>query len=141
MPILREETSIYPDILLNELPRGPAPRRWSVLYTTARQEKAVARELLAHQIPFYLPLIKKTTVARGRRRTSFAPLFGGYVFLYGAEEERIRSLTTNRILQILSVDDPDQLVYDLRQIRQLIAANVPLTLESRMGPGPGVRVR
>ena len=141
LPLLGEETSIYPEHLLDEPPREPPPRRWFVLYTKARQEKAVARELVARQIPFYLPLIKKTTVPRGRRRTSFAPLFSSYVFLYGAEEERVRSLTTNRISRILSVDDPDQLVYDLRQIRQLIAANVPLTVESRIGPGQRVRVR
>jgi transcriptional antiterminator RfaH len=140
MPLLREETSIYPDGLLDEPPQEQ-PRRWFVLYTKARQEKALARDLVVHRVPFYLPLIKKTTAARGRRRTSFAPLFGGYVFLYGAEEERVRSLTTNRISRILSVDDPDQLVYDLRQIRQLIAANVPLTVESRIGPGQRVRVR
>jgi transcriptional antiterminator RfaH len=165
VPILREETSLYPDTLLDEAPAitptsqdGQAsvsceatepcpastampPRRWFVLYTKARQEKALARELLTYQIPFYLPLIKKTTLSRGRRRTSFAPLLGGYVFLYATEEERVRSLTTNRISRILPVDDGAQLVHDLRQIRRLISANVPLTVESRMGPGQKVRVR
>ncbi len=140
MPLLPAETSIYPECLLDEPPMAP-PRRWFVLYTKARQEKAVARDLLAHQVPFYLPLVKKTTVAHGRRRSSFAPLFGGYVFLYGNEEERVRSLTTNRISRVLPVADPDQLAYDLRQIRQLIAADVPLTVESRIGPGQRVRVR
>jgi transcription antitermination factor NusG len=53
----------------------------------------------------------------------------------------VRGLTTNRISRILPVDDADQLVHDLRQIRQLIAANVPLTVESRLRPGQRVRVR
>jgi transcriptional antiterminator RfaH len=141
VPILHEETSIYPDTLLDAVVEPAPPRSWFVLYTKARQEKALARELLAYRIPFYLPLVKKTTLVRNRRRTSFAPLFGGYVFLWATEEERVRSLTTNRISKILFVDGVEQLVRDLRQIRQLIAANVPLTIESRLAPGQRVRVR
>ena len=69
------------------------------------------------------------------------PLFGGYLFLFGAEEERVRCLTTNRISRVLAVEQPEQLVFDLRQFRQLIAANAPLTIESRLAPGRRVRVR
>jgi transcriptional antiterminator RfaH len=116
-------------------------RNWFVIHTKARQEKAIARELFAFQIPFYLPLVKKTTLMRGRRRSSFFPLFSGYVFLLATEEERVRSLTTNRISNLLPVKEPEQLVCDLRQVFQLIAANVPLTVESRMMPGQRVRIR
>ena len=141
MPILGEETSLFPATLLEQPPADVADRRWHALYTKPRQEKSLARELLKYRIPFYLPLVKKTGISRGRRRTSLAPLFGGYVFLFGAEEERVRSLTTNRILQVLPVEDADQLVFDLRQFQQLIAANAPLTIESRLSPGQWVRVR
>ncbi len=141
MPILREQTSIYPETLLDDLTAEPSDRRWWVLYTKARQEKAVSRDLLGYEIPFYLPLIKKESVSRGRRRSSFIPLFAGYVFLYGSEEERIRSLTTNRISRVLPVDDPELFLHDIRQFRQLIATDAPLTVESRLVPGDRVRVR
>ena len=141
MPILKEEPSMYPESLLDAAPDEAADRRWLALYTKARQEKALARELLKYRVPFYLPLVRKASVSRGRKRTSLVPLFGGYIFLYGSEEERVRGLTTNRVSRILTVEDPDQLVFDLRQLRQLIAANVPLTVESRLGPGQRVRVR
>ena len=141
MPILKEEPSMYPETLLDAAPSEVAGRRWLAIYTKARQEKSLARELLKYRIPFYLPLVGKTNIARGRKRTSLIPLFGGYVFLYGSEEERVRMLTTNRISRILTVEDPDQLVFDLRQLRQLIIAHVPLTVESRLGPGERVRVR
>jgi transcription antitermination factor NusG len=141
MPILKEEPNLYPETLLDEAPADVPGRRWLALYTKARQEKSLARELYKYGIPFYLPLVKKTSVSRGRRRTSLAPLFGGYVFLFGSEEERIKCLTTNRISRVLAVEDPDQLAFDLRQLRQLIAANAPLTVESRLGPGQQVRVR
>ncbi|OHB66723.1 MAG: hypothetical protein A2V70_08200 [Planctomycetes bacterium RBG_13_63_9] len=141
MPILREESTLFPETLLDELVCEPSERRWWVLYTRARQEKAVSRALLGYQIPFYLPLVKKTSVNRGRNYTSHVPLFSGYVFLYGSEEERVRSLTTNRISRTLAVDDATRFVHDLRQICQLIASNAPLTVESRLVPGNRVRVR
>lgn len=141
MPILKEEPSLYPETLLDTATEDTNDRHWLAVYTKARQEKSLARELLKYQIPFYLPLVQKTNVSRGRKRTSLVPLFGGYVFLFGSEEERLRALTTNRISRILVVEDADQLVFDLHQLRQLIAAGMPLTIESRMGPGQQVRVR
>ncbi len=141
MPILKEEPSMYPATLLDTPPTDAADRYWLVLHTKARQEKSLARELVKFGIPFYLPLVKKTSIVRGRKRTSFVPLFGGYIFLFGSAEERLRSLTTNRITSILAVEDQSQLASDLRQIRQLIASDAPLTVESRLGPGQQVRVR
>lgn len=141
MPILKEEPSMYPATLLDAPPIDAADRYWLVLHTKARQEKSLARELVKFGIPFYLPLVKKTSIVRGRKRTSFVPLFGGYIFLFGSAEERLRSLTTNRITSILAVEDQSQLASDLRQIRQLIASDAPLTVESRLGPGQQVRVR
>jgi transcription antitermination factor NusG len=141
MPILKEEPSMYPETLLDAASTELGNCRWLALYTKARQEKSLARELLKYRVPFYLPLVRKTNISRGRKRTSLVPLFAGYVFLCGAEEERLRALATNRVSRILTVEDPDQLLFDLRQLRQLIVANAPLTVESRLGPGERVRVR
>jgi len=141
MPILAEEPSLYPETLLDELVREPSPRLWWVLYTRARQEKALARDLLAYQIPFYLPLVKKTAVRRGRKTTSYIPLFASYVFLFSSDQERIRSLTTNRVSRVLATNDPDRLIHDLRQLRRLIESDAPLTVERRLLPGSRVRVR
>lgn len=136
-----DEPSLYPEDLLNG-PDGRRPdRQWRVIYTKSRQEKAVARGLLGQEISFYLPLVKKTTVYRRSRFTSRIPLFAGYVFMYGSEEERARSLTTNRISRILVVGDSDRLFDDLRRISKLIASDAPLTVESRLVPGDRVRVR
>ena len=141
MPILSEEPSLYPETLLDESADASSDRQWWVLYTKARQEKAVSRDLLSCQIPFYLPLVKKSSVSHGRQIASFNPLFAGYVFLFGSEKERVRCLMTNRISRVLAVDDPHLLVQDLRQFRQLIATDAPLTVESRLVPGDRVRVR
>lgn len=141
MPILGEEPNVHPESLLDLPPADVVGRRWMAAHTKPRQEKSLARELLKQHVPFYLPVVRKTAIMGGRRRTSMAPLFAGYVFLFAAEEERVRSLTTNRIVRTITVEDEDQFLFDLRQLRQLIAANAPLTIESRLGPGNRVRVR
>jgi transcriptional antiterminator RfaH len=121
--------------------RPDSPDRcWRVLYTKARQEKAVARELLGYEVPFYLPIIAKTSMCRGRKVRSHVPLFPGYVFLFGTEDERVCALTTNRISRVLSVHEPERLEHDLRQIARLIAMERPLTVESRLIAGDRVRV-
>ncbi|MGD0382159.1 MAG: transcription termination/antitermination NusG family protein [Thermoguttaceae bacterium] len=141
MPILKEEPCLFPETLLQDCIQDTSDRRWWVIYTKARQEKSFARELFAFRIPFYLPLVKKNAIVKGRKRTSFVPLFSGYVFLYATEAERIKSMTTNRISRILSVSDPEQLVYDLEQLRRLITSNVPLNVEQKLAPGNRVRVK
>ena len=141
MPILREEPNLFPDTLLDAPPIDVPDRRWYAFYTKARQEKSLARELLTYRVPFYLPLVKKFSVSRGRRRTSWMPLFGGYLFCFVSESERVKSLTTNRISRVLKVEDAEQLVFDLGQLSRLIATGAPLTVESRLAEGQRVRVR
>jgi transcription antitermination factor NusG len=145
VPIRKEEPCLFPDNLLDEPSETPAfepgDRHWWVVYTKSRQEKALARELLKYEVPFYLPLIKNTTLVKGRRRTSFMPLFTGYVFMLANEAERIRGLTTNRISRMLAVEDYEQLVSDMRQIKRLIESDAPLTIERRLSPGQRVRIK
>ena len=141
MPILGVETSLSPGNLLDEMASSPEERCWWAVYTKARQEKALVRQLLGFEIPFYLPLVPKDNLIRGRRVQSHIPLFAGYVFVFGSDAERVQTLTTNRVSSILPVDDQSQLTHDLRQIRQLISAEAPLTVEKRLQAGQPVRIK
>ncbi len=141
MPVLSPETGLYPETLLDGFSEEPSGRRWWAIYTRARQEKALARDLLRYEIPFYLPLVKKTTLYGRRRISACLPLFSGYVFLFGSEDERVHAWTTNRISRVLTVGTPGQFREDLRQIHRLILSNAPLTVESRLAPGRRVRVQ
>lgn len=135
------EVQIFPsDLLTAGCPVG-VDRRWWVVRTKSRQEKAIARDLLLQSIPYFAPLVEKTTLVRGRKRRSFVPVFSGYVFLYGSEMERSRSLTTNRAAQVIGVDDQDQLWQDLANVWRMIESNVPLTVEGRLASGDRVRIR
>lgn len=143
MPILKRETSLYPANLLDEFEQQSdesTERRWWAVYTRSRQEKSLARQLLAYEIPFYLPLIPKDQLIRGRKTRSHIPLFSNYLFMYGDDEERVKTLTTNRISRILEIKDQGQVVGDLRNVEGLINAGSPLTVESRLTPGDKVRI-
>lgn len=141
MPILAAELSEFPEQLLDSPYDRESDRTWWLVYTRPRQEKALARDLVRMEIPFYLPLVGHQHLIRKREVTSHLPLFGSYVFLYGTEEERVRGLGTKRMARTVRVRDGARLVEDLRRIRQLIAANVPLTIERRLEAGRRVRIR
>lgn len=126
----------HEDLLLAE-----EPRRWWTIYTKSRQEKALARQLLQFEIPFYLPLVPKENLIRGKRVESYIPLFQGYMFLLSTEVERVKTLTTNRVSRMLPVEDGEQLQNDLRQIQELIDCEAPLTVEKRLEPGETVRIK
>lgn len=141
MPILSKEPSIFPDSLLEELPQTDDDRQWWVLHTKARQEKAVARQLLVMECPFYLPLISKPRYYQGRKLTAHVPVFDSYVFLYGTVDERYESLTTNRVAHVVPVKDGERLQKDLSNIKRLIESKAKITIESRLEPGQWVRVK
>jgi hypothetical protein len=141
MPILPSEADLFPPELL-EQPASGAAAQWWAMYTLARREKELMRRLRALEIGFYAPTVtKRTRSPGGRVRASHVPLFASYVFVLGSQEQRQKALTTNCISRCIEVPDSAQLVHDLRQIRQLIALDAPLTLEARIEPGRRVRVR
>ncbi len=142
MPLLAAETTVFPHDLLDVAEGPPVDlAQWWVLHARPRQEKALARQLLDRQLPFYLPVIARRLRIRGRTLTSHVPLFPGYVFLLGDREQRQEALHTNRIVRTLPVGNQQALWKDLRQIRQLIASGAPITPEDRLTPGVCVQIR
>src|SRR5688500_17246415 len=114
MPILSKEPSVYPENLLTELAGADSSRQWWAVYTKPRQEKSLARQLVQLRVPFYLPLIPKTSFQKGRKTQSYLRLFGSYLFLFGAEQERGTAFGTDRIVQTLNVRARSELTSDLR---------------------------
>lgn len=151
MPILQKEPSIYPETVLlgvEDMPESAidevddsAQRVWWCVYTKARQEKALARQLYGQNVPFYLPLALQRSLISGRKRESYLPIFRGYLFLFGTDEERIISLATNRISAIIPVHDQEQLRADLLKLHRLIETEAPITVEKLLEPGRPVRIK
>jgi transcription antitermination factor NusG len=69
------------------------------------------------------------------------PLFPGYVFIQGGDEDRLQVLQTKRVLTVRPVPDGDELHRDLSRFAELIALDVPLVRESRLEAGERVRVK
>ena len=110
MPILPRETDVFPHDFLEyaDFAQGTG-HQWWVLYTLSRREKDLMRRLVSMEVPFYCPLIaRKNRSPSGRVRTSYVPLFPGYVFSYATAEQRQQALTTNCISRTLPVVDHDQ---------------------------------
>jgi transcriptional antiterminator RfaH len=142
MPILPRETDLFPKNLLDAEIDTCVDAFWWAFYTLSRREKELMRRLLALEIPFYCPLVpKRNRSPSGRVRTSYVPLFTGYVFCRGSNEQRQHALTTNCISRSLPVTNADTLVRDLQQIQRLISSNTPLTPESRIQTGTLVRIK
>ncbi len=142
MPILPQEPDIWPENLFAEEAVNTDAGTWWALHTLPRREKDLMRRLRRMEIPFYGPMVKRRSRSPGgRSRTSYVPLFAGYVFLFGSEEQRYQSLTTNCVSRCLEVRDGRQLAQDLSQIRQLISSEAPLTPEARIEAGMRIRVR
>jgi len=143
MPILPKQPDVFPAGLLDEPADAcGAGTRWLVLYTLARREKDLMRKLEAAGVPFYAPMIpRRLRSAGGRTRTSYVPLFPGYVFSCVDDDGRRTALATNCVSRWIPVPDERMLVDDLRAIRRLVETGQPLTPEARLEPGQAVRVR
>lgn len=110
--------------------------RWWVLHTRARNEKSVAATLARLHVQHFLPLVTHN----GRSRRTEVPLFPGYVFLCGGEEDRLAALQTNRVANVLEVSDQEQLKHDLRQIHWAVEGHEPIDLYPGLIAGRRCRV-
>jgi transcription antitermination factor NusG len=142
MPILPPEPTLFPQDLLDatDAPAGPS-RAWWVLYVRTRQEKSLARQMHALQVPFFLPLMRNPLRIRGKAVDSHVPLFAGYLFLYANREERGAAIATGRVIRCLEVHTQNELWADLRQVHRLLRSGARVGPETRLTPGTPVEIR
>jgi transcription antitermination factor NusG len=113
---------------------------WWVAHTRSRNEKALAHDLISKNINYFLPMTWK--VRRRTRRTirSLLPLFTGYLFFCGEENQRIDLLRTNRVANLIEVRSQEQLIDELVQIEQALRVGAPLTPYKYIKAGQRCRV-
>lgn len=141
MPRLQLETYLLPEDLLQEpRPALGVHAQWWVMHTKPRGEKALARRLCELERNFFLPLFQNKTIKRGRVQTSFIPLFPGYLFIYGSEEDRLQALKTKLVVQSLEVPDQHQLFQDLHSVHRLMNSGEGITPEAKLAPGKPVEI-
>lgn len=113
---------------------------WWVAHTKSRNEKALAWQMQKHGISYFLPMSEKVTRSRGRTIRSVLPLFTGYVFFCGSDEERIKVLQTNRVANIITVTDQRRLVEDMTPIARLLVKGEQLVPHNYIKSGQKCRV-
>ena len=104
----RTSPDLYPaDLLTRQYSSSETDRvcanSWWLAHTRPRQEKAVAAALYLREVAYYLPLVTRKSLSRGRTRMARIAVFPGYVFVQGGDEERLKVLKTNRVLTVRAV--------------------------------------
>jgi len=119
------------------------PGRWFVAHTRSRNEKALATELTRLRVYNYLPLARRSTRSAATRRLSHSevPVFPGYLFFNGSEDDRYLALRTNRIAKVLEVFDQTQLVAELRRVHLLLSQTNGFEVANRLAVGDWGRIR
>jgi len=128
MPILKREPDMTPDVFTRPTP-------WQIAHVRPRKEKALARRLAETRVAYYLPQIENTTEAG---RTSWLPLYPGYLFFRG---EKLEVVKTGLVAGTLEVFDQNQFETELRQIHDLQQSGARLTPLPSLEEGDLVTVR
>jgi len=114
--------------------------QWWVAHTKSRNEKALAWMLSRWEIPYFLPLMEKVTKRKQRVFRALLPLFSGYVFFCGNEDQRYRALTTNRIANVIEVSNQAKLIKELSDIHRALDSGMPIDPHPYLKAGDRCRV-
>jgi transcription antitermination factor NusG len=117
-----------------------SPGRWWVLHTRARNEKRVAAALDEAQVRYYLPLVNVQRTYTKSRFTFRIPLFPGYVFLCGDHEQCAQARRTNRIANVIYVEDQDRLRAELQHVDSVLESGQTVELYPALQIGQRCRV-
>lgn len=113
---------------------------WWVAHTKARNEKALASQMIHLKIQYFLPLIQKVHKRSRRVFRTMLPLFSGYVFFCGDEQARLSVLKTNRTAKIIAVTDQQRLIDELYPIEQALRNGFNLLPCEYVRPGQRCRI-
>lgn len=113
---------------------------WWVAHTKSRNEKALAHDLLRKNISYFLPMSWRIRRRSGRKMRSLLPLFSGYLFFCGNENQRIESLRTNRVANLIEVKDQEKLLGELLRIEQVLQSGANLMPHKYIKTGQRCRV-
>lgn len=118
-----------PPMTLGDAVIGSMDGTWYVGQTKSQNEKKLAWDLSERGINYFLPL---ETVNRrkpsGQRYTVHRPLFPGYVFFCGDENDRYAARCTNRLIGVIDAVLQNTLRRELADL-QLVLQTQPAALK------------
>ena len=118
-----------------------ASKNWYAIYTRARWEKKVARQLDQKGIEYYCPLVKVRRQWSDRKKIVFEPLFSSYVFVKMDEKEQTQVRNLEGYINlvywlkkpaIVRADEIDAIKKFLNEHDQVHLEKVNVNLEDRV---------
>ena len=85
---------------------------WYAIYTRPRHEKTVNGKLLEKEFDTYLPLVKRVSQWKDRKKKIEEPLFKSYLFVYFEYKYRFDVLETNGVVKIINFNGKPAVVPD-----------------------------
>lgn len=119
---------------------APLDKRWMILHTKARQEKAVAKFLAAGGIEHDLPLVERVTLTRGRKHRSEVPLFSSYIFVKGEKQAAYDAIATKRVASFIEVNDQTRFEAELAAIHLALESGFEVEEFPKLAIGTSARV-
>lgn len=114
--------------------------QWWVVHLKVHQESKLSRDLRSAEIPYFLPMVDRHRKIKNRKRLTKVPLFPGYLFFGGENEERRAVLQTGRTARIIAVDNQDQLKQELQQVLQAIQSGLKIDPYKKLQTGALCRI-
>ena len=114
--------------------------RWWLVHTKSRNEKALANDLTTLGIDYFLPLVQVKRKYASRVWCSEIPLFPGYLFMCGGDDEHYATLMTHRAAAVIRVEDQERLRTELRHVYLVTTSNEPMDLYAGLRRGRRCRV-
>lgn len=117
--------------------------RWLVLHAYPRQEKKVIEDLRRRNLPGCAFFERRLRAYPGKgTQESLVPLIPGYLFVAGGREEREAIYDTKRVVRIIDVPRPLELVSDLRNLIALVTAvaKTPLMVRPELVQGKKISI-
>ena len=116
--------------------------RWLVVHAYPRQEKKVIEELRRRKQPGCAFFERRLRHYPGKgTQESLVPLIAGYLFVCGAREDYDAIYATKRVVRIIEVPRPKELVTDLRNLITLVTVSLtPLVVRPELVPGKRISI-
>ncbi|OHB55291.1 MAG: hypothetical protein A2Y12_00550 [Planctomycetes bacterium GWF2_42_9] len=97
--------------------------KWYVAHCKSRNEKILAWHMTHKNINYFLPMRLNVRKHKNKTFRTLLPVFTGYIFFCGGEQQRLEILRTNRVANMIEVQNQEQLIDELEAIENALTAS------------------
>ncbi len=115
---------------------------WYAIYTRPRHEKTVNEKLLEKDYEAFLPLVKRVSQWKDRKKKVEEPLFKSYMFVNFEYKYRFDVLETNGVVKIINFNGNPAVVPDwqIESLKKMLESPEPVQVEPYLSPGELVEI-